>query len=143
MPTRKKTTPEKQASASAQVVLRPASGQAIRGDVPITSQNLKDYLPSPESAARVKQFFASAGFEVGLLVGISFSITTTVELFESTFKTHLRLAERGGVTAIDPDRAASYELPLQALPREIADNIAAVTFTPPVDFGPTPTGPWA
>jgi hypothetical protein len=143
MPTRKKTTPGKQSSASAQVVLRPASGQTIRGDVPITSQNLKDYLPSQENAARVKQFFAGAGFEVGLLVGISFSITAAVELFESTFQTRLRLEERGGVTALGPNRTASYELPLQALPHEIANNIEAVTFTPPIDFGPTPTGPWA
>lgn len=142
MPARKKPSLSKQQIISAQVVLRPASGKSIRGNVPITSHNLTDYLPSHEAATKALKAFASYGCTVGSLVGNSFTITAPVEVFESTFKTRLQVDAKGTILAKGGSKAASLELPLHALPPEISDNIEAVTFTPPPDFGPTPSGPW-
>jgi hypothetical protein len=142
MPTRKKTLLSNQQMVSAQVVLRPQSGKSIRDNVPITSQNLKDFLPSPKIAAKIVQAFAALGFTVGSLVGNSFPITAPVEVFESVFKTRLARDERGAILAKGRNQTTSLELPLRALQKEISDNVEAVTFTPPPDFGPTPSGPW-
>jgi hypothetical protein len=143
MPARKKALSlDKQQLVSAQVVLRPESGKSIRGNVPITSQNLKDYLPSLETTKKVAQAFTESGFTVGSLIGNSFPISASVKVFESVFKTRLRQDERGAILATGRDQAAGLELPLSALPKEISDYIEAVTFTPPPDFGPTPSGSW-
>jgi hypothetical protein len=133
---------DKQQLVSAQVVLRSESGKSIRGNVPVTSQNLKDYLPSPETAKKVAQAFTENGFTVGSLVGNSFPITAPVDIFEKVFKTRLGQDKRGAILATSRDQAADFELPLGALAKEISDYIEAVTFTPPPDFGPTPSGPW-
>jgi hypothetical protein len=46
----------------------------------------------------------------------------------------MRLEERdGGVRTAD----GRLELPLEALPADVAALLQAVTFTPPPDFGPT------
>jgi hypothetical protein len=106
--------------ASAQVVLRPASGQRVTD--PITSQNVREIMPSGADAALASGTFERLGFQVGSLVANSFSITGPTALFEKVFKTRLR-----------PE---TLELPTHALPKQIASIIEAVTFTPPPDFGP-------
>lgn len=128
---------EKKQIISAQVVLRSASGKAIDGETIITSENIRDFVPSPETVARASETFAAAGFDVGEMVGISFSISATVSTFEQVFETSLRQEERGGVEAVQDDGSGSYELPLDALPESLANLVVAVTFTPPPDFGPT------
>jgi hypothetical protein len=128
---------EKERVVSAQVVLRPASGKTIDGKTLITSDNIRDFVPSPEAVARATSAFAAAGFEVGNVVGISFSISATVDTFEHVFETRLRRSERGGIEAVRDDGAGNYELPLKALPQSLANLIVAVTFMRPPDFGPT------
>jgi hypothetical protein len=120
---------------SAQAVLRPASGRSIRGAA-ITAANLGDYQPAPEAARAALQAFAAAGFQVGPLVGISFSITAPATTFEKFFHTRLPRDERGRIAPGERD-AGGYELPLQSLPPGLADTVEAVAFSPPVDFGPT------
>lgn len=107
---------------SAQVLLRSASGEAPAGDEVITAETLERHLPSAEAAERVRERLSRAGFEVGPLVGNSFSITAPVKTFEKVFGTGVREAAEQG-----------REIPAAGLPREVA----AVTFTPPPDFGPT------
>src|SRR5688500_10241698 len=123
MPSQIKKSLSKQQVVSAQVVLRPGSGKSIRGNVAITSENLKDYLPSLRIAAMVEQAFDAYGFAVGSLVGNSFSITAPVDVFERVFKTRLHLDERGAILATGPNKTASLEIPLSALPKGISDNI--------------------
>lgn len=115
---------------SAQVLVRSASGERLRGDVPITSENLGRYLPSPQDVGTARAAFRRAGFEVGEAVGISFSATAPVSTFEEYFATTLRVLPDGSVEA-GPGR---LELPLEALPKELADLLVAVTFTPPADL---------
>jgi hypothetical protein len=105
---------------SAQVVLR-AKG-------PITAATLAENQPPRENVEAVQGLFRDAGFKLGPYVGISFSISGSKQLFERFFRT--RLSE-----------VKSYELPLHALPKEVASVIEAVTFTPPPDFGPGGSGP--
>ena len=121
------------APVSAQVILRSASGAAIRGDTPITSANIRDYVPSPEDAAAAQEAFAARGFEVGPLVGISFSITAPAETFESTFGARLR-DRKGRVHVTGAPDADALQLPLAKLPESLARRIVAVTFTPPAEI---------
>src|SRR5687767_13675134 len=109
---------------SAQVLLQPASGRELAGDSVITTETLGHYQPSPEAAERVRERYSRAGFEVGPLVGVSFSITAPASVFEKVFKGGVREAVKKGL-----------ELSTKELPRELAEDIAAVTFTPPPDFG--------
>ncbi|MCP4542745.1 MAG: hypothetical protein GY832_36950 [Chloroflexi bacterium] len=128
---------EKEQLVSAQVVLPSASGKVIDGETSITSKNIQEFAPSPKLVARATEAFAVAGFDVGAMVGISFSISAPVSTFEQVFKTRLRQEDRGGVEAIQDDGSGSYELSLDALPKSLADLVVAVAFTPPPDFGPT------
>jgi hypothetical protein len=113
---------KKESPLSAQVLLRSARGEAPAGDAVITAETLERYLPSTEAAERVREELSRAGFEVGQLVGNSFSITAPVKTFEKAFGTGVREAAKAGT-----------ELSAAGLPRDVA----AVTFTPPPDFGPT------
>ena len=120
---------------AAQVIVRSASGARVRGDVPITSENVAEYAPAPEEAAAVTAAFRAAGFEVGAVVGISFSITAPLSRFEQYFDTRLRVDDRGAIAPAG-GRAPSggLELPLGALPDEVRERVVAVAFTPPADL---------
>jgi hypothetical protein len=109
-------------TVSAQVLLRPASGRRIGGRDGITSENIRDYAPPADAAALARQTFDADGFDVGPLVGVSFSIAATVSTFERVFKTAIA--------------GSTLELPLDALPEPLRRVIEAVTFQRPVDFGP-------
>lgn len=129
---------KEQEIVSAQVMLRSASGKAP--DAHLTAETLGQYLPSPEAAAQARAAFAAAGFEVGPLVGNGFSITAPIATFERVFQTKLRRAPRGAVQSIREDGSAQIELPLEKLSGELSRHVAAITFTPPPDFGPTQFG---
>ncbi|HJZ54173.1 MAG TPA: hypothetical protein VKE74_04415 [Gemmataceae bacterium] len=91
---------------SAQVVLTPSS------------------LPRAEQVAKQ---FAAAGFQVGPVVGVSFSITGPVELFERFFRVKATAGERP---------FAADELPVSALDPGLRSDVKIVLFTRPPDFGP-------
>ena len=109
-------------TVSAQVLLRPASGRPIGGRDEITSENIRNYAPPPEAVALARRTFEADGFDVGLMVGVSFSIAAPVSTFERVFKT--------------PIEGSTLELPLDALPESLRRVIETVTFERPVDFGP-------
>lgn len=127
----KKKSKQEGRTLSAQVLLRPASGREVAGDTVITTETLEQYLPSPEVAERVRVRYSRAGFEVGPVVGNSFSITAPASKFEQALHTKVREAGKGAV-----EFAGGPELSPEALPRELAEDVATVTFTPPPDFGP-------
>jgi hypothetical protein len=123
---------------SAQVMLRSASGAAPDSATAITSENVREYLPSASSAKDARRAFEAAGFEVGEIVGNSFSITAPASRFEKVFKVKLQRDEQKGVTArIAATGEEAYELPIGKLAGDLKDHVVAVTFTPPPDFGPT------
>jgi len=83
----------------------------------------------------VRAQFEGAGFTVGPLIGVSFSIAGPKDLFERYFKTQLDFVRQP-----DAVRSASSEdqmFPLDPLPEETKQAIQAVLVTRPPDFGPT------
>jgi len=104
---------------SAQVILRPRGTASSRG-LTITAETIADYAPDAETAQRIARYFADKGFDVGGVVGTSFSIAGPSTLFQEVF---------GGRR----DRS----LVLDKLDPSIAAAIEEVTFTKPPDFGPT------
>ena len=121
---------------SAQVVLMAASGARPGPRTHITSANIGDWTPSAETVARVAGKLDDLGFTIGGCVGNSFSITGPARLFESSFHTRLR-ETGGGVQFAD----GGWELAAEKIPAALQAQVAAVTFTPPPDFGPgTATG---
>ena len=114
---------------SAQVILRSASGRSPGPASAVTAANVADYAPSPDAARRVSHALEAFGFSVGPMVGNSFSITGPPELFERYFRA--KVAKRAGRRLPE-----DLEIPLGALPKDIAGDVAAVTFSPPPDFGP-------
>lgn len=130
-------SPKKEKIISAQVILRPASGKSVTGQDAITSENIRDYMPSPESFQAAAQSFAAAGFEVSAAGPTGFSITAPASTFEKVFNTSVRSQEGRGIEAVRKDKSASYELPLRGLSGDLSRYVEAVTFTPPPDYGPT------
>jgi hypothetical protein len=118
--------------------LKSASGKSFDGQTAITAENIADYSPSHTSVTAAAAGFRAAGFEVGNMVGNSFSITAPKSKFEKFFKIKLQEMDSGEVQlASAPDDGGPHELPLKALPRDLAQLVAAVTFSPPPDFGPS------
>lgn len=120
---------------SAEVVLKPRHGDALSG--PITAATLERHRPDPQATAAVQEHFRSLGFTVGEVAGISCTITAPRTRFRQAFGVplHLDRDENGHLTHVTVDDGGR-ELPLDRLPHAIAEHIAAVTFTPPPDFGP-------
>jgi len=130
--------PQEKKPLSAQVALRPASGKTFNAQTAITSENIGDFTPAPETVEAARKGFEEAGFEVGNPVGMSFPITAPASTFEKAFKVKLAADERGDIKVSDPKGGDKrYELPVESLPAELRQFVVAVTFSPPPDFGPT------
>jgi hypothetical protein len=119
---------------SAQVVLGPAGGPQ---DTEVTAATLADHAPDPAAAQHVVDHLHGLGFEVGELVGISFSVTARRSRFEEVFGTPLTVGEEtsGTITNVTTIHG-ELELPLERLPADVRRDVTAVTFTAPPDFGP-------
>lgn len=141
VPTEDSMPHRKEEVLSAQVVLKPASGKSLQGTDVITAKNIQEYAPSAQAIAQVPAIFQALGFEVSAVVGNSFSITAPASTFEQVFHTQLRRQDKGTVQVVSEAGVNNYELPLAALPQSVTPLIAAITFTPPPDFGPTNFGP--
>lgn len=124
--------PEDREVISAQVVLRSAAGRAPDGSDVVTAGTLADFVPAPEAAARAAEDFRARGFRVGGTVGNSFSITAPAGTFRRVFGVPVHRTGHGGLAT-----PRGEALPLDALPGPLARLLAAVTFVPPPDSGPT------
>ena len=122
---------------SAEVAVRSASGKSFTGQTAITSDNIADYLPSHDVVEKARRAFAELGFEVSEPAGIGFSITAPASVFRKVFKIKIVPGDRGGIkAAAAKGHEASYELPRAALPKELAQDLVTVSFSPPPDYGP-------
>jgi hypothetical protein len=83
-----------------------------------TAGRAAELMSDAAAAAVVQEYFRTLGFDVGPLVGVSFSIDGDRSLFESTF------GSVGGALDLAP------------LPTNIRECLQAVTFTEPPAFGP-------
>jgi hypothetical protein len=122
---------------SAQVILRPASGQAIDGSVVISANNLAEFAPSPGTISSVAAEFRSQGFEIGPCVGVSFSVTGSIRTFEEFFGMRIRLSEDHAYEFVAKKKTVGHELSCAQLPEVLRKSVHAVVFPLPPDFGPT------
>jgi hypothetical protein len=90
----------------------------------LTAATIGSRSPDPQVAQRARRFFAEQGFEVGPVVGISFSIAAPLPRMERLFEGARSSVESGG------------ELPLDGLPPEIRKTVLAVATESAPDFGP-------
>lgn len=116
---------------SAQVSLKPKSGTMPKIES-ITSENLEAFMPDATRASQTRAHFESLGFEVGVLVGNSFSITASRKTFEQHFQTKILHAKQHASL-----ENGSLELPISGLPNEMKATINTVSFSAPPDFGPS------
>ena len=122
-------------SLTAQVIVRAASGKRLRGSAPITGRTLAEHVPSPDDASAVQTAFRSAGFEVGALGGISFSISAPRARYEQLFGVELEVGPQGAVSLAGRKAPkGGLELPLERLPSALRGRLEAVTFEPPADL---------
>lgn len=127
-------SPKKEKLLSAEIALRSASGKALASQPAITSENVGDYMPAPDIVEPAQKAFAEAGFEVSQPGGLGFSITAPESVFEHVFKVKLALDDRGGVKVGSGND--NLELPVKNLADDLAQYVAAATFSRPPDFGP-------
>ncbi len=105
----------------------------IGPDTQITAENISEFAPPPDAYLIASGDFRSIGFEIGPLVGATFSITAPADTFKNMFKADLQRSVKGGIERIGGD----LELPLDHLPDNTRKIIQTVTFIEPPDFGPT------
>jgi hypothetical protein len=127
----------KDSIVSAQVILRPGSGQPIGDGALILASNLAQFAPPPGAVASAAAAFRSRGFEVGPFVGVSFSVTGTVGAFEGFFGMPIQLGQDGGYEFMANQKAIGHELPGERLPEVLRQLVQTVAFPLPPDFGPT------
>jgi len=104
---------------TAQVVLQPGT------DPMVAPERVAEVPPPADEAAAVVGWFQHHGFDTGPVVGTSFAITGSDDLFSETFGAESGYA--GGQEA---------ELPLSSLDDHVSARVAAVVTTGPPDFGP-------
>jgi hypothetical protein len=103
---------------SAQVVLRPATGESA-ADTELTAGAIDRHAPDHDAAQAARAWFEQRGMAVSEVAGISFSITGDAGLFERELDAQASsIAEAGG------------ELSTARLPDELSGAIEAITFTP-------------
>jgi hypothetical protein len=107
-----------------QVILRPPAGAGIERE-PITAANLGSFLAPADEVVRLQAAFRARGFEVGPLVGVSFSVSGPPG----------RIRELLG----RPPRPG-LEVSGDLLPGDLRPWVHALVVPAPPDFGPTGSG---
>jgi hypothetical protein len=98
--------------------MEPANEAPVSAQVVIKADKSAGY-------AAAREEFMRAGFTVGPLVGVSFSIAGPRDLFERYFDVRIsRPGERDS-------------LPVDRLPAKLREAVKSILFTRPPDFGPT------
>lgn len=102
----------------------------------ISAQVVLKATSTKDSQEKAVGEFARAGFTVGKLYADSFAITAPAHAFESYFKIKIESSPKGGTQVISRGKSASFNLPVKALPANMANQVKAIIFTRPPDFGP-------
>jgi hypothetical protein len=118
---------------TAMVVLAAASGAALPRDGSVTSATVGAHAPDPGAAAAAADRFRAAGFEVGNIVGVAFSVTGEPALFEKVFGYAVEIND-AGEPFFETDAGSTRELPAAGLPDALALGVEAVVFSPAYDL---------
>jgi hypothetical protein len=124
----------KEETLSALVILRSSARGMPEPTAEITARTVAGHAPSADAAASAVRAFEKLGFEVGPLVGISFSITGPYRLFHDVFDILVERGEDGALVCLDASGAAAAELPTGSLPAAERALVASVVFEPPAEL---------
>jgi hypothetical protein len=119
---------------SAQVLLYGEGGRRFK-DTELVAANAAALQAPAAAASAAVEHFREAGFEVGPVVGLGFSITAKASLFEKVFAAKVSVDENGGASV--GSKGGDRALDLHGLPKAIQACVAAIEFAEPPDFGPT------
>jgi hypothetical protein len=120
----------------ADVILIPQSGKSIE-HATITAESLQEFAPPQEALGEAQDYFAKAGFTIGALSGIGFSICAPKGVFERVFGATIEFDASGSVAVKGRKGRVGLELPLGGLPVALGRTIHAITFAHAPEFGPT------
>ena len=109
----------------AALVVLPRGGGGRLPAEGLTAATLEQYAPDPAATEQTRRFFAEAGFDVGPLVGNSFSVAAPRILMERVFEDYTKAEGTG------------RELALDGLPPNVRDAVQVITTEAPPDFGPS------
>ena len=121
---------------SVQIILPSSSGAKIGPETSITAENIQQFTPSAETIAKATGYFRAKGFDVGNVVGISFTITGAAALFEEVLKVKVVIDDQkaASFSSVEGSKTSSLEGDaLKSLPTGLVNSI---TFPEPLDFGP-------
>ena len=119
---------------SAEVVLVSATGKELTEGSIITSENINDYLPDPQTVDVVNQYFVDNQFDVLAVGGISISITAAHEIFSKQFDVTFQLSENGTIEISDASQNSLDAFQLDGLPEDIQSKIVSIILVPPPEF---------
>jgi hypothetical protein len=121
---------------SALVLLRSAGGKEIDSSEAISANNLAEFAPSPTIVASASEIFRARGFEVGPMVGVSFSVTGRLRTFEEFLGMQIQLGKDGAYEFVSKNKTIGHELSSAELPEELHKFVAVVAFPLPFEFFP-------
>jgi hypothetical protein len=81
--------------------------------------------------------FERAGFKVGPLFANNFSISADSSRFESYFNATFESSSKEGITVKTNEGSVRSDVPLESVSPTVRDNIEAIVFSKPPDFGPS------
>ena len=128
--------PDKNQALYAEVLIQSASGKSVEPDSEITADTLHLYTPSEKDVNIVRSHFENSGFQTTALVGISIGINGPAQLFEQFFETTIYQNEQGYFSTHPENEVRNFDLPADVLSNAVADLVQAITFSPPIEFGP-------
>ncbi len=114
---------------SAEVILKTKNGKSmINEDIPITSENIEQFQPSPDTIENATSILEKLNFTV-FNNNYTLTIQGKAELFEKVFNAKITVEKNTftGKTTIKPDRELN-------IPDTLDNIVEGVVFTPPPDF---------
>jgi hypothetical protein len=118
---------------SAQVLLFGEGGRRFT-DAELVAANAAALQAPADAVSAATGYFRNAGFEVGPVVGLGFSITGKASLFEKVFAVKLTADDRGAMQIAG--KQGGRALAVSKLPEQVRRCVAAIEFPEPPDFGP-------
>jgi hypothetical protein len=90
----------------------------------------------PLAVQQVQEYFRNAGFAVGQMFNMSFSISGASGQFASHFDIAPRRLPRQQTREHFPDSSIEYNLSPESLPMTVRQKVSDIVFTKMPDFGP-------
>jgi subtilase family serine protease len=112
---------------SAEVILKSSTGRSLIDEgVTITSKNIHEFRPKPETIAEASKLLEDLGFAISQ-VGVTLTITANQSQFEHVFKLKLDLMKAQVGISVQSDKEAT-------IPPALSHIVEKVVFIPPPEL---------